>query len=235
MWIIVFCELAVCSERWNRLLVAEETGGIKHFLALKWKQRRLPPSYAGRGGTHRGPTKTRSLNMRLYAITTSVLEKRACVSTVCVCVSLLASLGVVTHTIVLRCKGGGGDWLGGDFCGAHSTTGQRVKCHSHTPTRRHTHTSTNSGAIESDVQRRRHWRGFLSFTHTHKHKVSDTFAVNGSWKERVTTQAAGDLWPTSFNFSVILSDCTNCIGVITSAGGSSMNQIIMKKHFILYF
>lgn len=43
-----------------------------------------------------------------------------------------------------------------------------------------THTHRNSGAIESDVQRRRHWRGFLSFTHTHKHKVLDAFTVNGS-------------------------------------------------------
>lgn len=39
-------------------LVAEETEGIKHFLALKWKQQRLPPSYAGRGGSMRAGTKS---------------------------------------------------------------------------------------------------------------------------------------------------------------------------------
>lgn len=85
----------------------------EHFLALKWKRRRLPPSYAGRGGAiGGGGGGTWSLNM-LHTHTH-------------------------THTPELVTLSGGGNTHHGGAAdgggGAHSTTGHRVKCWSLTHT-----------------------------------------------------------------------------------------------------
>lgn len=82
----------------------------KHFLALKWKRRRLPPSYAGRGGAIGGGGR-----------------------------DLESKHAAHTHTPELVTLSGGGNThhggaAGGGGGGAHSTAGHRVKCWSLTHT-----------------------------------------------------------------------------------------------------
>lgn len=61
-----------------------------------------------------------------------------------------------------------------------------------------THTHTHTGAIESDVESRRH--------PTHQHSLRH---IHENWelkRERVTTQAAADLGQTSFNSEPLLNE-----------------------------
>lgn len=93
-----------------------------------------------------------------------------------VCASLLASLGVVTHTMVMREGVTGSAVISVKLIPQPVTGLSAIVIHPNADT----HTHTNTGAIESNVQSRRHWRGFLSlsvslsFCLTHAHKHADT-------------------------------------------------------------